>query len=112
MSTNSVLTVNEHNRRLMLADFMLSRHEFGEGVSVVDSDNWDPSEVADWVKILYVNFDDQEKDADTVKVSFHVRFNDDHTVAEAYALEHSKGEMLGNQPTTELETESKRPKFG
>lgn len=112
METNVDLSIKQHNRKLLLADAMLSRHEFGDGVSVVDQDSWDTNDDDDWVAILYVNFDDQDKDSDTTKVSFHVIFNSDHEVTEAYALEHKNGEMLGSQPNPQLEIETKRPKLG
>ena len=79
-----------------LAEAEFEQYEFGDGVTVVESDNWDSDDEADFIKIVYVEFDNQPE-ADSQKVSFHVRFNQDGSVANAYGLLTSNGAEIGRR---------------
>lgn len=78
------------------ADLVFEAYEFGDGVIVVDADNWNSDDSLDLTKIVYVTFS-EDPDCDSVKVSFHVRFDSDGQVTEGYALLMSNGAYLGNR---------------
>lgn len=84
----------EHDRRF-LADRAFEAYNFGEGVSVVASDCWNTDDENDYTKIVYVAYIDDHADADSHKVSFHVRFNGNSQVEDAYALEMEHGNDIG-----------------
>lgn len=82
--------------RESLADEAFGGYIFGDGVYVVESDNWHTGDKNDFTRIAYVRYDDDMPGADSHKISFHVRFMPDGTVSEAYALEMERGQMIGN----------------
>lgn len=82
------------------ADTAFEGYDFGEGVTVADSDSWNNDDPLDLTKIVYVNFD-ESLDADSEKVSFHVRFDSNGQVLEVYALLISNGDYIGHNGRTE-----------
>lgn len=88
--------------REALADAEFEQYEFGDGVTVSESDNWDRSEANDFTKIVYITCDDDAPDADSEKVSFHVRFNTDGSVDDAYGLLMRTGADIGSRPAEKV----------
>lgn len=78
-----------------MADDVLHSYQFGEGVTVVEQDNWNTDDKNDFTKIVYVHYDDDLQDADSHKVSFHVQFKMDGTIEEVYGLEIDSGNYIG-----------------
>jgi hypothetical protein len=72
---------------------------FGEGATVVGSDGWQTdinSGHDDWVKIVYVELDDDDAGAPSHRVSFHAKFkHGSAALAEAYAIWCSSGAECG-----------------
>lgn len=85
------------NSRDNLANDVLAAYEFGEGVTVVEQDNWNTDDPTDYTKIVYVAYDDDAANADSHKVSFHVRFTADGFIDDAYALEMEGGNDIGSR---------------
>ena len=83
------------------ADEVLAAYKFGSdelddgNVTVVGHDNWDRSDPSDFTKFIYVQYRDEPAEADSHKVSFHVRFNNAGEVEDAYALEMGHGNDIG-----------------
>jgi hypothetical protein len=96
---------SESNSRDFLADLEFSKYNFGEGVSVSGSGSWDTDDKDDYIKVVYVNFDGDDRDSE--KVSFHVRFKEDGSVSETYGLLAKTGDFIGFR---ESETEVERPR--
>ncbi len=92
---------NNMNQREAKADEVLAAYKFGSddfddsNVRVVGHDNWDRSNRYDLTKIVYVQYRDEPADADSHKVSFHVRFSKAGEVEDAYALEMEHGNDIG-----------------
>lgn len=84
-------------RRAAIADEIFESYAFGEGVSVVASNGWDASDLDDYVKVAYLEYDDDLPEADSHKASFHVRFGKDGSVEDAYALEMEHGNDIGSR---------------
>jgi hypothetical protein len=78
-----------------VADEIFSRYIFGAGVAVKSHNNWDTSDKRDFIKTVFVSFDDDAPEADSHKVSFHVRFTHEGQVEDAYALETRHGNDIG-----------------
>lgn len=88
--------------RQAAADDAFAAYQFGEGIQVVESDNWNRDDPNDWTKVVYVQYADDPAVADSHKVSFHVRFvGKGSKIDEVYALEMEKGGDIG-QPGTEI----------
>lgn len=85
-----------------LAEAEFVAYEFGEGVQVLDHYRWDTSDPADHTKIAFLQYDDDKPDADSHKVTFHVRFNPDGSVSDAYALEVQSGNHIGKRYVEKL----------
>lgn len=85
------------HERQQLADEAFESYEFGEGVAVVERDNWDTNDPLDLTKIVYVRFDDDAEEADSHKISFHVRFAEDGSVEDAYGLDMESGNDVGRR---------------
>lgn len=81
----------------VLADREFELYDFGEGVMVLDHGRWNTSDPRDYTKIAYVEFEDDAPEADSHKVSFHVRFDAAGKVTEAYALKCDKGQEIGRR---------------
>lgn len=81
----------------VLADREFELYDFGEGVMVLDHGRWNTSDPRDYTKIAYVEFEDDAPEADSHKVSFHVRFDAAGKVTVAYALECDKGQEIGQR---------------
>lgn len=94
------------DEREALADEEFARYEFGEGVTVSESDNWDTNEPDDFTKIVYITADDDPPDADSERVSFHVRFNPDGSVDDAYGLLMRTGGDIGSRPANKADMDS------
>lgn len=94
---------DSESKREALADDEFESYNFGEGVTVSQSDNWDKNEADDLVKIVYVTFDDDLPDADSSKISFHVRFNPDGSVDDAYGLDMESGNDVGFRPADRMD---------
>jgi hypothetical protein len=84
--------------RESLADQEFEAYEFGDGVTVSESDNWDKNDPEDFTKIVYITCEGDLPDADSERVSFHVRFNDDGTIDDAYGLLMRTGAEIGSRP--------------
>ena len=83
------------DKRDRLADEAFETFNFGDGVTVEASNGWDADD-DDWNKVVFVSFDDDAADADSHKVSLHVRFEEESDViAEVYALLCRTGGMIG-----------------
>ena len=78
-----------------IADAEFERYDFGPDVTVLQSDNWDTSDKDDLTKIVYIEGDSQDEDSE--RISFHVRFNPDGTVDDAYGLLMRNGADIGNR---------------
>lgn len=83
--------------REAIADRIFEVYDFGDGVQVLDHGRWDTSDPLDYTKIAYVKYDDDPPEADSHKVSFHVRFDAAGKVTDAYALECDKGQDIGRR---------------
>lgn len=93
-------------QREVLADSEFAQYQFGDGVTVSESDNWNKDDVNDFTKIVYITCDDDAPDADSERVSFHVRFNADGTVDDAYGLLMSNGSDIGLRPANQAAMDS------
>lgn len=85
------------NNREALADAEFENYDFGDGVQITDHGRWDKSDPKDWIKKAYAVFEGDAAEDDTHMLSFHVRFDDDGGVSEAYALECEKGQEIGRR---------------
>lgn len=92
---------NEIQAREALADAEFELYDFGDGATVAGFDNWDTNDHADFTRMVYLTFDDDAPDSDSERVSFHVRFNPDGTVDDAYGLLMRTGADIGTRPDTE-----------
>lgn len=103
-ATESEADLNEDAQREALADELFEEYDFGDGVEVVAHDSWNTEDSDDLTKIVYVRFDDDPPDADSHKLSFHVRFENGEV--DAYALDMRTGNDVGSmkQRRTERET--------
>ena len=70
-------------------------YDFGDG-DVSDAEGWDRIDPLDHTRITYVSPDNE--DADSFRVSFHVRFNEQGHVVEVYALDMVSGGYIGTDP--------------
>lgn len=78
-----------------LAQVEFEKYDFGDGVSVHGHDLWETGDDADFTKIAYLEYPEDGEDTDLHKVTFHVRFNANGTIIEAYALEVASGNLIG-----------------
>lgn len=85
------------NDRQSTADDEFAKYNFGEGVTVEESDGWNTDDKDDYTKIVYVSYDDDAPEDDSHKVSFHVRFTPDGKVDDVYALEMERGNDIGSR---------------
>jgi hypothetical protein len=90
-----MLNDKQISAREELADNEFAEYDFGAGVTVADSDKWNRDDVSDFNKIVYITCEGDDPDADSEKVSFHVRFNVDDSVAETYGLLMRNGAEIG-----------------
>lgn len=83
-------------------------YNFGEGVTVVDSDGWESDCPSDFIKRVYVEFDDEPSDSSHT-VSFHAKFKatDSLELEDVYGLLVSNGYDIG----TWVQPKSKKPKI-
>ncbi|MCL4222797.1 MAG: hypothetical protein KJZ65_15675 [Phycisphaerales bacterium] len=81
--------------RESMADALFEHYDFGDGVQVLNHGCWDSSDPLDFTKTVYVEYQDDAPDADSRKVSFHVRFTARGSALEAYALECDRGQDIG-----------------
>ena len=77
------------------ADEILAAYLFGNEVTVVDHDNWNTDDPEDFTKIVYASYEDSPPEADSHKISFHVRFDKSGSVTDGYALDMAKGCDIG-----------------
>ncbi len=92
------MDLREIDKRIALAEEEFDQYEFGDGVTVASRDNWDVTDQNDLTLIVYINGDDDAPDADSERVSFHVRFNADGSVDDAYGLLIRNGSYIGFRP--------------
>lgn len=90
------LTVSE-DIKIAMADEEFERYGFGSDVTVVAHDNWNRDDPLDFTKVVYVRFPDMPPEADSEKLSFHVRFLVDGDIEEVYALEMRHGNEIGER---------------
>ena len=81
-----------------LADAEFENYDFGDGVRVSESDNWNSDDEEDFTKMVYITCDGDDPEADSERVSFHVRFWRDGSVSEAYGLLMKSGNYIGFRP--------------
>jgi len=93
--SRKMLNAQQMEQREALADAEFAQYEFGDGVTVSESDNWDKNDVADFTKIVYITCDVDAPDADSERVSFHVRFNADGSVARRMLLATRESKKFG-----------------
>ena len=101
-----MVNAQQMEQREALADAEFAQYQFGEGITVSESDNWDKNDVADFTKIVYITCDDDAPDADSERVSFHVRFNADGIVDDAYGLLMRNGGDIGTRPANQEEMDA------
>lgn len=76
-----------------LLNTAFENYNFGDDVMVTDVCGWESDGSNDYIRVAYVEFDDEEG---SHKVSFHVVLNDSKTeVVESYALLTESGNILG-----------------
>jgi hypothetical protein len=94
---NEEVTQNKSTMELReaLADEEFESYDFGEGVRVSESDNWCTDDPLDFTKIAYITCDGDDPDADSERVSFHVRFESNGSVSDAYGLLMKNGSDIG-----------------
>lgn len=78
-----------------MADREFDAYEFGDDASIVGTDAWDTNDPEDYTREAYIQYNDDL--ADSHKISFHVRFAEDGSVDEVYALDCKMGYMLGQR---------------
>lgn len=81
--------------KLNAAEQCYENYEFGPDLLVTGSSAWDCTDPLDFTRIVY--FRDEDEATSSERISFHVRFNDDGSVSEAYGLLMGNGEMIGCQ---------------
>lgn len=99
MSSAPATFTDDLTHREQLADEEVASYDFGEGVKVVAKDGWDTSDLNDLTQIVYVEYDDDKPEDDSHKVSFHVRFDAEGAVDDAYGLEMRHGNDIGSRGT-------------
>lgn len=104
-------TTQELAQRAAVADAEFEAYDFGEGVTVAAHDNWDTNEADDFTKMVYIVCDDDPPDADSERVSFHVRFNRDGTVDDAYGLLMRNGADIGFRPANQADMDAMSETF-
>ncbi len=65
--------------------------------------NWNTDDQDDFTKIIYAVYCDDPADADSHKVSFHVRFSSTGQIGDTYALEMLHGNDIGSRGDMEVE---------
>ena len=91
-------------KRRVIADDCFAGYDFGAGVTVAGSDSWE-RDGDDLLKVVYVEFDDEEMES-SLKVSFHVSFEKDSLeVKDVYGLMMDSGAEIGNMP---VQTDKKK----
>ena len=70
-------------------------YDFGD-LGVTDSEGWDTSDPLDYTRIVHLEA--REDEECTYRVSFHVRFNEQGNVVEAYGLDMATGNYIGISP--------------
>jgi hypothetical protein len=83
-----------------LASTAWQGYDFGSN-RVVDSDGWDTSDPLDVTRMTYL--EPENEDADSFRVSFHVRFNEQGYVTEVYALDMASGGYVGTDPVVRVQ---------
>lgn len=77
MSNHANVPQSIREQQDALADTAFESYDFGEGVQVESHGHWDVDSydgMDDFTKVAYVRCDDDAPDAETHKVSFHVKF--------------------------------------
>jgi hypothetical protein len=92
----------EIERREAIADAEFETYKFGEGVKVAGFDGWDTNDLDDFTKIVYIVCDDHGPEDDSIKVSFHVRFDESGNVDDVYGLVFSSGNDIGTRGETQV----------
>jgi hypothetical protein len=73
-------------------------YDFGQGVEIVATGSgWDRDDSCDYIKRVYVRYDDDPAGSDSHVLVFHVRF-EGGKVNEAYALDLKTGNKIGSMP--------------
>lgn len=78
-----------------LADDEFESYDFGEGATVAGFSGWNKDDPRDYTRMVYLSHEDSAPEADTERVSFHVRFDIDGNVDEVYGLEMRNGNQIG-----------------
>lgn len=93
-----------HVQQNQLADDAFASYNFGDGLTVVGSSGWQIETFDgkdDWTKVVYVECDDDEPNADSHKVSFHAAFARGTAILnEAYAYWCENGAEIGSPGNT------------
>lgn len=84
---------SEEKRAFAQAEF--EKYDFGDGVAVHGHDLWETGDAANYTKLTYLEYPEDEPDTESHKVTFHVRFTPDGTVAGSYALEIPGRNLIG-----------------
>lgn len=82
-----------------IADDVLASYDFGDDLQDMEHGNWNAEEddgEIDFTKVLYATWKD-DPDADSTKVSFHVRFSGEGKVVDAYAYDMDSGNEFGKR---------------
>jgi hypothetical protein len=87
--------INPQTNRNSLADEALASYNFGADVKVLQVDGWNCDDPDDWTCIVYVAYSEDPPEADSHKVSFHVRFGHEGKPIEIYGLETEHGNYIG-----------------
>lgn len=110
---NAPLSDSEMTSRESKADDVFEKYKLGNddmddgNVTVNDHDRWNTDDPQDFTKIVYVSYHDDPSDADSSKISFHVRFDELGQVDEAYALDMESGNEIGWRGDLRLDSNEK-----
>jgi hypothetical protein len=92
--------LNNRDSKLERAQEAFENYDFGV-FNIEDQEGWDTSDPLDYIRVAYAV--SREDEMCSYKVSFHVRFNAQGIVVEAYGLECRTGNYIGHDPIVRVE---------
>ena len=92
-----------------VAQTAYENYNFGEGVTVVDDDGWESDGTSDFLKKVYVEFDDAPSESSHT-VSFHAKFKDKNSLEleDVYGILVSNGTDIGTWVQPESKAKKKK----
>lgn len=82
-----------NKEKILKADSQFENYNFGEGVTIVDSEGWNNDGSNDYIRVAYAEIEENE---DTTKISFHVEFDLTGNVVDSYAYVCESGVEIGS----------------